>query len=219
MSNHNSVKFGSEGPQQFPRLRPVAGGIRWDSANNDFLPAKSRKTPTLWRPHLMPSQQTLFCQLLEAAREELESPEGFDVMVVIESGSGVFDRKFLSDSMEESVRIAEKWMFEDPTTSFYALLVLFSLNWPSKEDPRIGFMVSTERNRLLSCLNVFCEFDYAGSGQLEILVPSYSFRSTNPNLPANRAYNANALRQIGLGPLLDGQNAAGSSGGPKHQVR
>ena len=110
---------------------------------------------------------------------------------------------FTFDSPEESLREAQRKIATDPTIRFYALALLCSVREPDEEQPQTGFMVATERIGLLSSLFVFCRFQRDANGALTVDVPTDCIRTDKPLLRANREYNANALRQLGLGPLMD----------------
>jgi len=161
------------------------------------------QTPTLWQPHLEPEQVKLINVLLEWGRAKIQAEEKFDVLVVIQRDTGNSMEKFSFDTVDESLREAQRQIAGDESIRFYALAMLYSVEEPDEEHPRTGFMVGTERIGLLSSLFVFCQLKLNGTGALQINTPKACYRTDMPLLRANREHNANALRQIGLGPLLD----------------
>lgn len=161
------------------------------------------RTPTLWKPHLEPEQVKLFNVLLEWGLAKVKAQDEFQILAFIQRDSGNSMEKFTFNSVEESLREAQKQIATDATIRFYALALLYSLHEPDEEQPQTGFMVATERIGLLSSLFVFCRFQEDAGGALTLDVPKACFRTDMPLLRANREYNANALRQIGLGPLID----------------
>ncbi|MGI5868850.1 MAG: hypothetical protein ACOX9C_05345 [Kiritimatiellia bacterium] len=161
------------------------------------------RTPTLWKSHLEPEQVQLFNALIEWALDKIQAQEDFHVLVLIQCDSGNSMKKFTFDSLEESLREAQRQIAADANIRFYALAFLYSLQEPDEELPQTGVMVATERIGLLSSLFVFCRFQQGAAGTLTLDVPRGCFRTDTPLLPANREYNANALRQMGLGRLID----------------
>lgn len=161
------------------------------------------RTPTLWQPHLQPEQVKLFNVLLEWGLAKIRTQEEFAVLAVIQRDTGNCLEKFTFDTVPDSLREIQQQIGADANIQFYAIAVLYSTQEPDEEQPRTGFMVATERIGLLSSLLVFCQFQTDDRGTLNVNVPRACYRTDMPLLRANREYNANALRQIGLGPLHD----------------
>ena len=164
------------------------------------------RTPTLWRPHLEPEQVKLFNALLEWGCAKTRAKEDFDVLAVIQRDTGNSMEKFAFDTVEKSLREAQQQIAGDSSILFYALAMLYSTEEPDEETPRTGFLIATERIGLMSSLFVFCQFRLDADSTLQINIPRECYRTDRPLLRANRESNANALRQLGLGPLLDKQS-------------
>ena len=153
-----------------------------------------------------PEQVKLFNALLEWGCAKTRAKEDFDVLAVIQRDTGNSMEKFAFDTVEKSLREAQQQIAGDSSILFYALAMLYSTEEPDEETPRTGFLIATERIGLMSSLFVFCQFRLDADSTLQINIPRECYRTDRPLLRANRESNANALRQLGLGPLLDKQS-------------
>jgi hypothetical protein len=124
--------------------------------------------------------------------------------------SGQQFREFPVDDIWGAVKIAQQQIASDHGVRFYALAFPYALQGQKKENRKEGFMVATEREGLLSSLFVFFAFNQPAPGStLTVSDPRACYRTDQPLLRSNREYNANALRQLGLGPLIDAKPTSG----------
>ena len=171
--------------------------IKRDAERGKARRREKSRTLTLWRPHLEPEQVKLFNGLLDWGRAKVTAQEPFDVLAVFQRETGDKMEKFCYDTVEESLRQAQREIAGDTSIRFYALAMLYSVSEPDEERQRDGFMVATERNGLLSSLFVFCEFARSDSGDLEVTAPNACYRTDQPILRANRDVQCKCVASVG----------------------
>jgi len=164
---------------------------------------KGRKTPTLWRPHLLPEQIPIIERLLTWGCNKVAAGDKFNVIGMMTSEGKTIGVIYNLDTLEDSLRMAQEEVIQDDKIEFYAHAIQCQKQ-VAGEQPVDGLMVSMERTGLMSSLFVFFEFDQTATpGELTVKDSRACERTDRSLIRVNRESNLNSLRQLGLGPLLD----------------